>query len=154
MLSIILIMRLGSVLIMAFSLLGCNFVRGERCDQMHFSSIQIDTVNSVRLHKTYSAETSENEISRVSGASEIVGVFKYLKTTAQDWRASPFGVPVAGYRVVFFGEEQRLGSVSFGKDFFVGQGCGYFFASSVTEQDILDFAALLGVDKPLDFYTN
>lgn len=121
---------------------------------MQFSSIQVDSVTSVRLHKTRTAETDKNETARLSKADEIADVFKYLAAKTQDWRASPFGVPVGAYRVVFFGGSERLGSVSFGEDFFVGQGCGYFFASSVTEQDVLDFVSLFGVDGPLDFETN
>ena len=70
-------------------------------------------------------------------------------TGRSSWRASPFGVPVGRYRVVFWSEDTRLGSVSFGQEFLVGQGCGYFFASGTSAEEISKFASLLGVDDPI-----
>ncbi len=129
---------------------GCDSLSGETCEQMHFATIDAENVTDVRLHKTNSSETVENEITRLTDNGSILNVLVFLKSRTK-WRASPFGVPVGRYRVVFWGDDERLGSVSIGEEFLVGQGCGYFFSSDASSDEIKEFARMLGVQEPLDF---
>lgn len=127
---------------------GCDSFSGESCEQMHFASFNADDVTSIRLHRTNGSESIQNQIAELSGGDEIQAAFEFLTSRRNKWRASPFGVPVGRYRIVFWKEDERLASVSFGKEFLVGQGCGYFFSASVSSKDIIELAKLLGVDDP------
>ncbi|MEL6474055.1 MAG: hypothetical protein AAFQ21_08210 [Pseudomonadota bacterium] len=140
-----------SFLMLAFAIVlsGCGSLYGESCEQMHFASINVEDVTSVRLHRTNGRESAENQLAELSGREEIQATFKFLTTRRSKWRASPFGVPVGRYRIVFWKNEERRGSVSFGEEFLVGQGCGYFFAANVSSKEITQLASLLGVEDPL-----
>jgi hypothetical protein len=133
--------------ITALLLSGCSSLLGKTCDNMHFTTIDVENVSSIRLYKNSSRETIENEISRQTDADKIQKIFEFFESRKNKWRANPLGVPVGGYRVVFWSNDERLGAVSFGEEFFVGQGCGYFFASSASVDEVREFVRMLGVEE-------
>lgn len=92
----------------AIVLSGCGSLSGESCEQMHFASINVGDVTSVRLHRTNGDESAENKLSELSGSEEIQSAFNFLTTRRSRWRASPFGVPVGRYRNVYWNNEERL----------------------------------------------
>ncbi len=143
-----------STLFFALLITGCSGFKGDTGQQMHFQTINVQNITSISVHDPKGKSPSNTdgvELVRLQDKESIENVFGSLKSLKNNWVADLVGVPVGRYQVVFWQDSERLASISFGQSFFVGQGCGYFFANSVGMEEIAQFQTAVGIDEALSF---
>jgi hypothetical protein len=118
---------------------------------MWFGSLEARSVSKIIVYDTRSRETEDRIVATLENPTAVLGVMDFLLDRADRWHADAFGVPVGCYRFVFYETGDRLGSVSLGSDFIEAQGCGYFFAKTLSSSEMDTLMSHLTLDGLEDF---
>ncbi|MEO0784227.1 MAG: hypothetical protein AAFY10_00910 [Pseudomonadota bacterium] len=131
----------------ALVLTSCDYLVNDYCSDMNFASVDPSTVSQINVFDTRTRETNDLLLATLTSASEIERFFQFFSDDERGWHANAFGVPVGDRRIVYFDGEDRLGAVSLGDGFLVGQGCGYFFARNLSSSETKALLEILQLEE-------
>ncbi len=134
---------IATVTVLAFALPACSLA-SEKCDLMTTDNIAEQEPDTFRVFSNMDGREL-NPLKVSSTQHALASLLQIIENANEKWRIDVAGVPVGAFRVVFYKGDERINSISFGDEFIVAQGCGYFAAASIPKSDQDTLLTVTGV---------